>query len=518
MSATGRSGRASRAAPRTATDRRAAPPKSDARPWPLALPPLHAAAAIALLVVTIAAVFLRTATLGGESLEGDEVFSWRVASRPPAAALEVVLRDIVHPPVYYVLLKLVVAVAGDGPTALRALSITSGTLLVVGTAYLGRRLYAAWTPAVTAAALVAASDLQIFNSQQTRSYALYALLTIAMLAALVRALDAPERLGRWAAYAAAAVAVVLTHYVGAFYVAATAPAVLLHPRRRAAAPRWVAASALAAVALLGWLAVVLPYYRARQGLGTNLEWMKVPAFSELLFLFATFGGVGTYRRAVALSLAVALVFVVLALLVAARRATPAQRATAWGVVLVGTVAALPPLALFGVAWLPGGPTVFGDRHTLPSQAPWALLLAAALLPLRQRGRPAVAVGAAALVALQLAPTLAAMRYPRRVPYAAIAELVRTRVPPGEPALTTDWYMVGAPVNYALRPRRDTVAQLGATNDRLPSAFWLAYRPDNRHQRERVATLERLGWTRREAHDYTTTPTAAWGTRVVRLAR
>ena len=518
MAATGESKRAPHAGARTAAVSGGDATDARERRWPSALPPLHLAAAVALLLTVVAAIVLRTATLAGESLEGDEVFSWRVASRAPAAALEVVLRDIVHPPVYYVLLKLVVAVAGDGPAALRSLSIASGTLLVLATAHLGRRLFAAWTPAITAAALVAASDLQIFNSQQTRSYALYALLTVGMLVALVRALDAPERAGRWAAYAAAAVAVVLTHYVGALYVAATTPAVLLHPGRRAAAPRWLAASALAAAALFGWLALVLPYYRARQGLGTNLEWMKVPTVSELVFLFATFGGVGTYRRAVALSLAVAAVFVVLALGLAARRATPAQRATAWGVVLVGSVAALPPLVLFAVAWVPGGPTIFGDRHTLPSQALWALLLAAALIPLRQRSPRLAGLGAAALVALQLAPTLAAMHYPRRVPYAAIAELVRTRVPAGEPTLTTDWYMVGAPINYALRPRRDTVAQLPATNDRLPSAFWLAYRPDNRHQRERVATLERLGWATREAHDYTTTPTAAWGTRVVRLAR
>ena len=61
--------------------------------------------AIAAIIVLLA-VALRLRGISLESLDGDEAFSYRVASSDLTTAFSMVRNDLVHPPLYYFLLHM----------------------------------------------------------------------------------------------------------------------------------------------------------------------------------------------------------------------------------------------------------------------------------------------------------------------------------------------------------------------------------------------------------------------------
>ena len=85
-------------------------------------------------LVLVLAVVLRAPRLGLEELTTDEAFSWRLATYPPAEIVARTATDV-HPPLYYLVLDGWMKVAGEGPAALRSLSLILG-LAAVGLAYL----------------------------------------------------------------------------------------------------------------------------------------------------------------------------------------------------------------------------------------------------------------------------------------------------------------------------------------------------------------------------------------------
>jgi uncharacterized membrane protein len=104
-----------------------------------------------------------------------------------------------HPPLYYVLARLVVSVFGDGIGALRALSAAAGIVAIAAMYGLARELYDSAGTATTAAALLAVSPVFVLFSQEAREYSLWSVFVLASSWALLRALRSPS-VGAWAAF------------------------------------------------------------------------------------------------------------------------------------------------------------------------------------------------------------------------------------------------------------------------------------------------------------------------------
>src|ERR1700722_8616871 len=97
----------------------------------LRLQPLPLIAVATILILAIA-LFLRLAPISRESVDGDELFSRRVALSGTSQALDLVRKDLVHPPLYYLLLK--VTLAPDGTASafdIRVLSLVAGTASII---------------------------------------------------------------------------------------------------------------------------------------------------------------------------------------------------------------------------------------------------------------------------------------------------------------------------------------------------------------------------------------------------
>lgn len=161
-----------------------------------------------ILLLVLLAFALRAAHLDFQSLWRDEVDALRFATRPFPELLSTFTRPGENGPLYFLLLRGWLALAGQSEFALRYLSLLGGVLAVPLTFGLGRRLAdrsAAWL----AALFVATSPYLVWYSQEGKMYALLVSLVLAALWALREALER----GGWGCWAPCWLLTTLALYV-----------------------------------------------------------------------------------------------------------------------------------------------------------------------------------------------------------------------------------------------------------------------------------------------------------------
>ncbi|CAG0968097.1 hypothetical protein MYXO_01139 [Myxococcaceae bacterium] len=182
---------------------------------------------LGLIALVWVAFALRVYRLDAQSLWSDEglsVYRARLTLSENLSNVIVVPPNVhtqdTNPPLYFLLLSAVRAVAGESEYALRFLSAAAGTLLVTLMWAAGRR----WVSAAAgwwAAILTALSPFMVWYSQELRMYALETLLSVASIYWLRRALDrsATDRRAPWLIWAALAAAMAYTHFTAFFVLA-----------------------------------------------------------------------------------------------------------------------------------------------------------------------------------------------------------------------------------------------------------------------------------------------------------
>lgn len=437
---------------------------------------------------------IRIAPLDLESLEGDELFTRRAATAPGPKAWEMIRNDLVHPPLYYCLLRMTLAgTAEPGDKRLRGLSLAAGAGAIAVIAAMGATSPYLRFPAILSALLVSLNESHVFYSQQARSYALYTLLVAFLL--LWRALEQRFAARRiyWAAGAVVCSALVWTHYVGALYCLACAVSMIRSastPFRRRILP--LLPPALAALAILPWLIPELGVYRSVQGLGRNLDWQGTPSFYDLRMTLASYSGIPDFPGGTTFALALGLTLGGAALF----------RAREWAGADAGAVlrtlawtACLPPLVLWLVARKPFDLPVFGGRHLLPSLLPATLLVSigayrlASFLRSTLAQRLAFAAAALLLCALQSAALLRSFSGPARTPFRKIVEDIR-RLHPGLTIYHTNPGRIGDLVEYYSGRPPYPVQELPNTSAMLPADFLVLYRPAVPSEKARVEGILR----------------------------
>jgi 4-amino-4-deoxy-L-arabinose transferase-like glycosyltransferase len=173
---------------------------------------------LALLIVILAALGLRLGQLAFRPLWWDEGWSLYFAKTDVSSLLQLTAVDI-HPPLYYLILKLWIGIVGPSPIAVRLFSVLVGTAAVPLLYATGRRLWGG-TAGLVAALLLAVSPLHIYYSQEVRMYGLVTLLGLAVLFFALRWEPGGQRRGNWAGYVLAATAALYTQYYAAFLLLA----------------------------------------------------------------------------------------------------------------------------------------------------------------------------------------------------------------------------------------------------------------------------------------------------------
>lgn len=217
----------------------------------------------ALLAIILLATLLRFYRLDEQSLWYDEGFSVALAKSSLAQAVAWTAQDV-HPPLYYLLLHVWIALAGDSAWAVRTFSVLCGVAAVPLVYVLGKRAFNGATGLV-AAALVVFSPLHLYYARETRMYALLTALSVLssyLVLRLTAATDTAERDGAlWELYCVTAVAMAYVHYFALLVL--TAHAVYLvgwwmqEGRPLAMMRRGLAVVAVWLAAYLPWLPVAL---------------------------------------------------------------------------------------------------------------------------------------------------------------------------------------------------------------------------------------------------------------------
>ncbi len=339
----------------------------------------------------------------------DEALTVNIA-RLPLGAIPGALRHDGAPPLYYWVLHAWMSAFGTSDLAVRSLSGLASVLTLPVVWVVGRRLggaRAAWGAAI----VLAVNPFAIRYATETRMYALVALQAALGLLAALRAHERPT-LGRLAWVAAAATALLYTHYWGIYLLVASGVVLLVRiwrgtrhsPAREARTwregatgpdGRLLAALAVAGAAWAPWIPTFL-----EQAAHTGTPWATPVGPSALITVLGEFGG-GASDGAKVLSLLLA-VLVLLGLL---------GRPVGGRLVeldLKGRPVARPLFALFlgcpaiaVVLGLATG-TAFVARYTSVVLPFFAVLAGLGVAAIPDRRRSAVLVGAVGLIGLSLA--------------------------------------------------------------------------------------------------------------------
>jgi len=446
------------------------------------------------------------------------MFSRRVVLLSPGPELAAIRTDLVHPPLYYLLLQATTKLWGAGAVGTRALSLVCGILSIPLLWLVGSRLPDQRFAALSAAALLAFNQSHIFYSQEARSYAWYTFLALIFLLWLFRIASITERKvtwGEWAAGTALMIALVYTHYVGAVYVASAVVAFLVGRIPKQQKIGIFVCAAIAAVSFLPWLAAIAGVYRNKNGVGENLDWQGHPDFYSLKQVFASAIGIPSLHGFTTLVLVSILVLSISALVFTRDRARSAI------VLVLFAMATLPPVIVFFLSRPPIGLPLFGLRHFLPTIPCMILLCTYGLDCLAGRAAPhrnAVALsGIAALLCIAAIPTFAALRStPSRIPYNAVSQEVLQDRAAGIPVYATWFYGIGEPVNFYCT--WSCVAPLPDDETSLPPRFVLLFRPHSSADTQFVSKLKQEGFDDSSLHYYTDGSHSLYGTESAVLRR
>jgi uncharacterized membrane protein len=234
----------------------------------------------------------------------DEAFTGITIRQSWSQMMSIVVHDV-HPPLYYILLKLWSLIASSSPFAIRSFSVII-SVATIGLVYIALRQWfkKSHLPAVLGSLVMAINPFFINYGQEARSYTLFAFLLALATILLTKSWDKPSTKLRLA-YSLTLLAILLTHYLGAVFALAFVIADFTHHyfTRRATNikkplfnkyfNRFVASGY--AIPLLGGLAW-LPSFRTQISGHNTLGWVPNSTFDHLpttlhIFLFGAPVGV-----------------------------------------------------------------------------------------------------------------------------------------------------------------------------------------------------------------------------------
>ncbi len=230
-----------------------------------------------LVPILLLALALRVFRLDFQPLWWDEGYSLFFATRDLGTLLARTAIDI-HPPLYYALLQLWLALIGTGDVAARWLSVALGIATIPLLYALARKLFDARV-ALTAASLLALSPLHVYYSQEVRMYGLVTLLALASLDLFVESFASTDR-RPMLAYILVTTAALYTQYYAAFIVLLEIALAFLWNRKNLKSKilAWFAIALL----YLPWMLYAVPKLYAYVTAKVALE--KYPPLDPVTFL------------------------------------------------------------------------------------------------------------------------------------------------------------------------------------------------------------------------------------------
>lgn len=339
----------------------------------------------ALVAMASVYVAMRLRALASAPLGFDEIFSLRAARESWREMFAIIADDIVHPPLFYVLLKIWVGIGGHSVLWVRLLPAVLAILALLPLVALCRELRIPKRTTTLALAFMALNSYLIAYAQELRMYSLVMLLALCSMFLFVRFVNASAEKTTTTLLVLTATNLLL---VSAHYYAWAIVAIefaFLFTRGRRKLLGFLLVTLVIILCYTPWLYVVtraaLDPQRGNMG---NLAWLPRPSIVNLFGFYAALTGAAPYvwRQPLRLltSFVTLLVFAAPALLLIWRDIKQ-RRTRASPAILLATLAFAPALFVF-LASLALPRSIWHQRYLIIVAVPYILLAAVGIDRLR----------------------------------------------------------------------------------------------------------------------------------------
>jgi uncharacterized membrane protein len=324
-------------------------------------------------VLIIAYVAVRFWRFTDSCLWFDEIFSIHAAEFPWSEIVPFIAKDLIHPPLFYFLLKLWIGLFGDGLFWVRFLPVFLSILALYPFWMLCRELKLKRSTLFIAFGLFAANGALIKYAQEVRMYSL--LLFLALTSTWLFSRYFFRGKSFWM-LVIVNVLLVNTHYFGWFVVVSEVAAIIILQRIKIL--QTLLMLGVTAAGFVPWIIALFRYSETRSSVSQNIGWMKRPGIAGLLdlgfdlvdpfyFQQSSVDPGANYIIAVPLVTLIFAAFVVF--LINFRNDENKDR-----VLLLGVLALVPAILAFILSWLLPV-SIWGSRHLLIVFVPMLLLFA-----------------------------------------------------------------------------------------------------------------------------------------------
>lgn len=446
----------------------------------------------------------------------DEIFGIHAAEHSWGGAWWFVAQDLIHPPLFYALLKVWIGVGGEGLLWLRLLPVFFSVLALIPFIYLCRELKLSNSATSLALTFIAVNGSLIKYAQEVRMYSL--LLCVSLFSIWLFAKFFYRGKNIWL-LTLVNVLLVHTHYFG--WLVVLSEVIAISALQRIKIRHVLTMAGITALSFVPWLVTVFRAARAGAEVSQNIGWIRPPGFGAFIGMAVDL--IEPFYFQVSSIDPTTFVWVSLPLLLII-----ATAATVWFVNwkstnekdrfwLLVVFVFVPPGVAFAVSWvLPY--SVWGARHLIVIFAPAAILFAGFITDIPNR-MFRWGIIAAALLLIAGAGVRFAVTPPQEQIWCAWEKLSEN-IPTGEPVTVYAFEDLSAyHLWFATRKREDVrIVKVdgmpGMTEDRayfLPRGFdgvtraqpaaitddryWIAFRDmkwDERHPP--VGSLAQRGFT------------------------
>lgn len=241
------------------------------------------------VVVVMIFIGLRFWKITSFSLWGGEAYVMIGVKQDWSDMFSYVIADIVHPPLFYILLKLWITLGGASLLWLKLLPVLSSIALVIPFYLLCRELNFRWTEMSLALFLVAVNGYLIFYAQELRMYSLFTFLTMCSFWLFMRFFNSIYGAnGELLLLTLVNLLAIYTHYFGWLVVGVEFLFLLIWQRRK------VPVFGLGVVTLLlafsPWAYQVIREAQSIGGLERNLVWIPKPDLIDILNFYSSLDG------------------------------------------------------------------------------------------------------------------------------------------------------------------------------------------------------------------------------------
>ncbi len=312
----------------------------------------------------------------------DELFSVHAAEQTWSGMWSFVAQDLIHPPLFYALLKMWIGVGGDGILWLRLLPVLFSVLALIPFIYLCRELKLNNATIALALGLFAINGALIKYSQTLRMYSLLMFLTLMSIWLFARYFNRGKS---WIWLVVINILLVYTHYFGWLVVGGEFLTILMFQRIKIG--RAAVMVAITAAATVPWLIAILNRDKLGTDLSQNISWQPRPGIREvskfLMTLVEPFYTPASSIDPSSVKFIAVPLFLLFAIVIGIFVARQRSEEDKVFVRFASVFAAFPLVAAFVLSWiLPN--SIWGTRHLIVAMPIFLILAAASVASLEDR--------------------------------------------------------------------------------------------------------------------------------------